>query len=92
MKHTLLALGLATLIATAAFAGDKGKASSKTPKEVACAVMGEHKVNIAKATKEKDFADYKGKRYFFCCPGCKPTFEKDPAKFAKAPSIPTPKG
>ncbi|MCC7433284.1 MAG: YHS domain-containing protein [Methanoregulaceae archaeon] len=53
--------------------------------------MSDHKVNIAKATKEKMFADYKGRRYFFCCAGCKPAFSKDPAKYAKAPSIPTPK-
>lgn len=26
---------------------------------------------------------YKGKRYAFCCPDCKPDFEKNPDKFAK---------
>lgn len=26
---------------------------------------------------------YKGKTYYFCCKGCKPMFEKDPAKYLK---------
>jgi len=25
--------------------------------------------------------DYKGKKVYFCCPGCPPAFEKDPEKF-----------
>jgi hypothetical protein len=37
------------------------------------------------------YADYKGKRYFFCCGGCPDAFKKNPASFAKAASIPTPK-
>ena len=28
-------------------------------------------------------AVYGGKTYYFCSPGCKATFEKTPAKFAK---------
>ncbi len=26
---------------------------------------------------------YQGKAYYFCSPGCKSTFDKNPAKFAK---------
>ena len=26
---------------------------------------------------------YEGKTYYFCCPGCKPQFEKDPEKYLK---------
>ncbi len=26
-------------------------------------------------------ADYKGKTYYFCAPGCKVAFEKDPEKY-----------
>ncbi|MBU1241535.1 YHS domain-containing protein [Myxococcota bacterium] len=26
---------------------------------------------------------YKGRHYAFCCPGCKPQFEKNPEKFIK---------
>jgi len=28
-------------------------------------------------------SEYKGKTYFFCAPGCKHEFEKDPEKFLK---------
>jgi YHS domain-containing protein len=84
MKKFLVAL-MATAIVGAAFA-------DKDPKEIACAVMPmEGKVNVAKAIKKKLFSDYKGRRYIFCCAGCKPTFEKDPAKYAKAPSVKAPK-
>ena len=83
MKKVILTIAAAALLVPA-FA-------QKAPKEIACAVMASHKVNIAKATKAKMFADYKGKRYFFCCEGCPATFKADPSKFAKAPSIPTPK-
>ena len=26
-------------------------------------------------------SEYKGKTYYFCAPGCKATFDKDPAKY-----------
>ena len=32
---------------------------------------------------KKIFADYKGKRVYFCCPGCLPTFKQDPEKYLK---------
>ena len=28
-------------------------------------------------------SEYKGKTYYFCAPGCKSTFEKNPTKFVK---------
>ncbi len=28
-------------------------------------------------------SEYNGKTYYFCAPGCKSTFEKDPSKYAK---------
>jgi YHS domain-containing protein len=66
-------------------------AQGKAPKEISCAVMPDHKVNIANATKTKMFADYKGRRYFFCCGGCPGAFKANPAKYAKKElSIPTP--
>ncbi len=34
-----------------------------------------------KATKLK--SDYKGKTYYFCNPGCKATFDKNPSKYVK---------
>ena len=83
---------LALILAVSAMALGAFAQGDKTPKEVACAVMTSHKVNIATATKNKMFSDYKGRRYFFCCGGCPAAFKADPAKFAKKEnSIPTPK-
>jgi YHS domain-containing protein len=41
-----------------------------------CPVMG-GKINKA------IFADYQGKRVYFCCGGCPAVFAKDPAKYVK---------
>jgi len=41
-----------------------------------CPVMG-GKIN------KKVYADYEGKRVYFCCKGCIPEFNKDPAKYMK---------
>jgi YHS domain-containing protein len=89
MKKTLTVI-VASLAAASVFAGPAKPA--KAPTELKCAVMGEHMVNIKKATASKMYADYKGNRYFFCCGGCVTSFKANPAKFAKAPHIPTPKG
>ena len=90
MKKTLSMIMAGVMLT--AFAGAQTKPAPTTaPKELACAVMPSHKVNIENATKTKMFADYKGRRYFFCCGGCPAEFKANPAKYAKAPSIPTPK-
>lgn len=34
-------------------------------------------------TRNTDAAVYKGRTYFFCCPGCAPMFRKNPAKYVK---------
>jgi len=60
-------------------------------KTIACAVMPKNKVDIATATKNHMYADYKGNRYFFCCGGCPSAFKANQAKYAKAAHIPTPK-
>jgi len=34
--------------------------------------------------REKEiYADYNGRRIYFCCPGCIGAFKKDPAKYLK---------
>ena len=38
---------------------------------------------IDKVTKDTQFSDYKGVRYYYCCSACKPQFDKDQAKFLK---------
>ena len=47
--------------------------------------------DVKEAMKTKMYADHKGRRYFFCCAGCPEAFKKNPAKYAKADSIPLPK-
>ena len=42
-----------------------------------CPVMGD----AFSITKDSTFSEYKGKFVYFCCPGCKPKFDKDPAKY-----------
>ena len=88
MKYLLLA-GSAMLLASAVAAEKDEKKAA--PKELPCAVMKSHKVNLKDATAKKTFTDYKGNRYFFCCAGCAPEFKKNPEKYAKNPSVPTPK-
>lgn len=92
MKRAFLFAATALLAASAATAEAKKPAAAAkkpaAPKTVHCAVMPEDKVNVADATKTKNFSDYKGNRYFFCCPGCKPAFEKNPEKYAKAEHVP----
>src|SRR5207249_353403 len=89
MKRVMLLSGAMLMLASAAFAGPPSKKPAEKT-EIHCAVMKDT-VNIKKATAEKMFADYKGRRYFFCCGSCPAKFKEDPAKYAKSESIPTPK-
>lgn len=91
MKKIALILALGAL-SLGAFAQAKPKAPV-TPKELPCVVMPSHKVNIKDATKTNMFADYKGRRFFFCCAGCPGAFNADKEKYFKKKemSIPTPK-
>jgi len=43
--------------------------------QTGCAVEGE------KLENHDSFVDYKGRRVYFCCDGCKEPFAKDPAKY-----------
>lgn len=46
-----------------------------------CPVMHTKIPDVAKAAGK---SVYKGKTYYFCCPSCKPAFDKDPAKYVKS--------
>ena len=49
--------------------------------QTACPVMGG-------AVNKAQFTEYKGQKVYFCCPGCKPEFEKNPEKYvAKLPQF-----
>jgi len=56
-----------------AMAAEKG-AEPVVKKQTMCPVMG-GKINSAV------YADYEGKRVYFCCAGCVEKFKKDPAKY-----------
>lgn len=49
-----------------------------------CPVMTGRQVVKAEAEAAGLFRDYKGNRYWFCCPGCGPAFDADPARYAIA--------
>lgn len=81
----LLAITLLfSLSATNVFAQDhkdhKGHKDATTvgKEQTLCPILG-GEINKEK----KAFADYKGKRIYFCCPGCDKEFNKDPEKYVK---------
>jgi YHS domain-containing protein len=49
-----------------------------------CPVMRGSLVVKADAEAAGLFRDYEGERYWFCCAGCGPAFDADPAKYAIA--------
>lgn len=85
MKRILFALAAVAAIPVVAFAqADKKMEKCPVPvagkKVVTCPVMGDKFTPDATTVSSK----FNGKTYQFCCPGCKGTFEKNPAKFAVA--------
>ena len=95
MKSILTAFVLAGFVLAAAPAvrakpsADKAAAAKAAPKvftspqkvgtEATCPVTGEQ-FTIAKDTVH---VEHKGKHVYFCCPGCKKSFDKDPDKYTK---------
>ena len=49
-----------------------------------CPVMGNH----AQVTAGTKFTDHDGKRYYYCCPGCKPKFEANSAIYLDKLNLP----
>jgi YHS domain-containing protein len=61
------------------FVKDPGKYVRADDLVVTCPVSGES----FKKSEMTESMDYNGKTYYFCCPGCKKKFEKDPEKYTK---------
>jgi hypothetical protein len=89
MKHIAAAtIAVSLFTSIAAFAGPAAKPAAKpspAPKKPVaakqyCAVTGEE---LGSMGATGGFSIYKGKKYVFCCQGCKPQFDKNPAKFSK---------
>jgi len=72
---TTAALALISIAALAA-PGHPAKASSRKVALV-CPVSGTKIASVAKAYAHET---YQGKTYYFCCPECKPAFDKNPGK------------
>jgi YHS domain-containing protein len=82
----LLFAAAPTVPAHAAGAAKSGPAAPKvftSPQKIGtkatCPVTGDQ-FTISKDTVH---AEYKGKHVYFCCPGCKKSFDKDPEKYTK---------
>ncbi|NQS98003.1 MAG: YHS domain-containing protein [candidate division Zixibacteria bacterium] len=82
---------LATMIAvfilhTVSFAvdGNVWLVDKNGKKHFTCPVRG----NDAVVDEDTKYSDYKGDRYYFCSPGCKPAFEADPVKYIEEMRIP----
>lgn len=74
-----------TALTLAAFAGTASADPAQAPKAPAkaaplvCPITGEKISSVSTAAAQET---YKGKTYYFCCPSCKPTFDKNPDKAA----------
>lgn len=82
IRSTLLAAALLTLAgsASAAPVAVNAKPAVVKSQTLICPVTHE---KIASVKEAAGSSTYKGKTYYFCCSGCKPMFDKDPAKYAK---------
>jgi len=79
MKRVFTIVGAVLLLAaTTAFADPSAK--TKAAAVLRCPISG---AVIASPKAAFNSEVYKGKTYYFCCAGCKPVFDKDPAKYAK---------
>jgi len=84
MKNIFLTvLALATITGAVFASPDKDTKKTHTPVKQAaliCPVTGDKIASIKAAV---GHSVYKGKTYYFCCAGCKPRFDKEPAKIVK---------
>ena len=79
MKTLTLILAALAALSTAALAAPATPAKPAPAKTTVliCPVTG---TKIASAAKAYSHETYKGKSYYFCCPECKPAFDKNPTK------------
>ena len=77
MKTLTLTVAALAALSTAALAAPVSKAVPAKTTALICPVTG---TKIASAAKAYSHETYKGKTYYFCCPECKPAFDKNPTK------------
>jgi len=76
---TLLGFSFSSFAETKVAASTVKKAEAKVVEkkmQVNCPILGE-------AVDKSVYADYKGKRVYFCCAGCIEKFKQDPEKIIK---------
>ncbi|MCA1597192.1 MAG: YHS domain-containing protein [Chloroflexi bacterium] len=92
MKKVFGIISALTLVAGAAVAATPAhhaapaKAAAKAAAPLVCPVTGDKIASIKAAAGS---SIYKGKTYYFCCGGCKPQFDANPAKFVKEAKVPS---
>jgi YHS domain-containing protein len=74
MGAVLVMVGSGIALAQEVQPADKEATAQAVKKQTVCPIMG-GKINT------KVFADYDGKRVYFCCGGCPAKFKEDPAKY-----------
>lgn len=74
---TLTSIALAVLTSAAVAAPHHAPKPTAAKTALICPVTG---TKIASADKAYAHETYKGKAYYFCCPECKPAFDKNPGK------------
>ena len=77
MKTLTLTIAAIAALSTAAIAAPISKATPTKTTALICPVTS---TKIASAAKAYSHETYKGKTYYFCCPECKPAFDKNPTK------------
>lgn len=78
MKTLLFAASALAALSTTVCAGTAPKAAHAAhASALVCPVTGTKIASPAKAYAKES---YKGKTYYFCCPECKPAFDKNPGK------------
>jgi YHS domain-containing protein len=79
MLKLLVSASAALVFAVAGVAAPTAKPTAKSAALI-CPVTGE---KIASVKDAVGSSVYKGKKYYFCCSGCKPMFDKAPQKYVK---------
>lgn len=78
-----LALSVMPAFAATGHSGHKTPAKPSQSKKVVSAICPVMSSKIPDVTKAAEKSVYKGKTYYFCCGGCKPEFDRNPAKYVR---------
>jgi YHS domain-containing protein len=85
-KNLIMLLLVSTLMLTAvSLTSCKKKSEPTVPeetKEVVSQAIEQKTCPVMEGPINKElYTEYKGKKVYFCCPGCKEKFEKEPGKY-----------